>query len=91
MEELVDIGIWIAGAVIAVGILQWAKGVLPSAPSRFWTVVLPAVSFAASFAAAAKTGDYSGAAWNALGVWAVAQIGYELIIQTIRKRLGGAA
>lgn len=79
---------WLAGAVAIVGIIQWAKGacekIIPDKlPSWVWSLVLPAVAVGVSFT---MTGEYF---WNLCGTWAIAQLGYEVIIQAVKKKVGG--
>lgn len=83
-----DIALWAMGAAIVVGLMQWAKKLLdkplPNLPSWAWSFVLPACSFGAGFA-------YGGdkPVWNSLGIWAIAQLGYLVIIKTVEAKLGG--
>ena len=88
--EILDLALWTAGAVIVVGIMQWAKNILPKVPPKAWAFILPVVSFGAAVAGAVKGNDFSGILWNGAGIWAVAQVGYELIVQSIKKKLGGS-
>lgn len=74
---------WLAGGVALVGLLQWLKGLVPGAPSWVWGIAAPIL--AAGWAVAP---DW---ARQAVGVLAVSQIGYETIIQAVKKKLGGAA
>lgn len=92
MVDIIDIGTWSAGAVIVVGAIQWAKGALSkiALPSWVWAIALPLVSIGAAGASAAKTGDWHRLPWDAAGMWAIAQLGYELIVQTVRRRFGAA-
>lgn len=84
--EFIQWGIWLAGAVAVVGGVQWAKGLAPKAPSWVWLLAMPVLSVAAALAAG---GDRPW--FNALGIAAIAQLGYELIVQAVRKKLGGGA
>jgi hypothetical protein len=88
MVDIIDFATWAAGAVIVVGVMQWAKNLLKKIPTWIWSVVLPIVSLGASAAAAYKESDYSSIFWNAAGIWAISQVGYELIVQSIKKKLG---
>jgi hypothetical protein len=84
MIEIIDLATWAAGAVIAAGILQWTKGLIPKAPRWVWAAASPIAAFAAAIASG---GDKW--AWNWLGVWACSQLFYETIIQAIRKKIKG--
>jgi len=86
--DFIDFAVWFAGAVIAVGLIEWAKNLFPKAPSWVWMVVLPIVAVVAAFAIVLKD-DASTAAivWNAFGIWALSQLGYALIVQLVKKRL----
>ena len=86
--EILDFALWSAGAVIVVGVLQWLKGMFTKVNKVVWSLLLPVVAFGVAISIAVKEKDYSAIIWNASGIWAIAQIGYELIIQTIKKRLG---
>lgn len=79
-----DIGIWALGSVIVVGLIQWFKPILPKAPTWVWIVALPVT---ATIGAVAYGTDK--VIWNALGIWAIAQIGYEVIVQAVKSRLAG--
>lgn len=89
MITIADFGIWAAGAVIVVGVVQWAKGLFPKVPSKLWSIVLPVVSAGAGFAYSFKTGVIADGVWTSLGIWAIAQLGYELIVQTVQQKLKG--
>lgn len=77
---------WMAGAVIVVGICQWLKKLaqnLPKkVPSWLWSLLLPVVSFGAAY-------SLKGTAlcWDALGIWAIAQMGYDLIVRAVQKKI----
>ena len=88
MFDFIDLPTWIAGAVIVVGVMQWCKNLLSKIPSKAWAFVLPIISVGTAFASAIKDEDYSIIVWNALGIWAISQLGYELIVQKIKERLG---
>lgn len=83
--EFLQWGIWLAGAFCVVGTIEWLKGFLPKAPSWVWAFTLPLVSILVAWALAFSEG---GQPWfNALGIFAMAQLGYQLIVQTVKKRL----
>lgn len=68
-----------------IGVIQYAKGFLPKAPHWVWAVAQPTLCIAL------------GAAYTYLPSWiiygitalALSQIGYETIIQTIKKKIDG--
>jgi len=79
---------WLAGAVAIVGIIQWAKGLIEKIfpdkiPSWLFSIILPFVAVGVSFT---MTGEYW---WNLCGTWAIAQLGYEVIVQTVKKKIAG--
>ena len=75
-----------AATFIVVGLIQWAKGVFPKAPSKVWTWAFPPSCFlifaAINFLPAWVMGG--------LLVWAAGQLGYENIVQVVKSKLGGA-
>jgi len=88
--DFIDFAIWFAGAVIAVGLIEWAKNLAPKAPSWLWMVALPVGAVVAAFAVVLRDeAPFLAIAWNACGIWALAQLGYALIVQTIKRKLGG--
>ena len=70
-------------AVAVVGLLQWLKGLLPGAPAWAWA----AASAARCVAIAAATAYLPD--WMLLGLVALAasQIGYEVIVQYIKRKI----
>lgn len=70
-------------AFSAIGIIQYIKGLAPKTPSMVWAFIQPAMCIGLS------------AVWLLLPTWvaqgvlafAISQIGYETIIQTIKKKL----
>ena len=82
---MIDVAQWLAGACIAVGLIQWAKGIFKDAPWWVWAFVLPVSSFGAAFASGTDK-----PIWTALGIWAVSQVGYETIIQFVQKKIKDA-
>lgn len=82
--DFADFGTWLAGGVATVGILQWIKGLAPKTWPA-WLYALAALVLAAGWAVAPPW------ARQAAGVLAVSQIGYETIIQTVKRKLGGGA
>lgn len=80
------VAIWVAGGVVVSGIIQWVKSLAKTIftkeiPSWVWVVILPITSFVASFSLGGEV------LWNALGIWAISQIGYETIIQSVKNKL----
>lgn len=86
MSEIIDLATWLAGASIAIGLIQWAKGLLPKTPTWVWSAALPVGAIAAALAAG---GDRW--AWDALGIWAIAQVGWDAILRRIIKGIEGKA
>jgi hypothetical protein len=78
-----DFGSWLAGAVAVVGLIQWIKGLVPkTTPTWVYAVLAPVLALGWALAPEPVQ--------QASGVLGVSQIGYETIIQTVKKRLGGA-
>ena len=83
--QLITWGAWLAGAVAVVGVLQYLKGLAKEAPSWVWSAVMPALAIATAWAAGGERPWF-----DALGIASIAQLGYDLIVQRIRKDLVGA-
>lgn len=75
-----------AATFIVVGLIQWAKGVFPKAPSKVWTWAFPPACFAFYAAVHFLPMWVTGG----LLVWAAGQLGYENIVQVVKAKLGGA-
>ena len=86
MIEILDLATWAAGALIAAGLIQWAKGFAHKAPSWVWAAASPLAALAAAVAAGGDRWT-----WNWLGVWACSQVLYETIIQTVKRKIAGEA
>ena len=91
MFDFAIMGIWCAGAVIVVGVMQWVKGFAAQTirrviPSWVWSLILPFCALGASAAFSFKQNGGSWI-WNALGIWAVSQLGYEVIVKTVFENL----
>ena len=75
---------WLMGAFSTCGLIQWIKGFIPlgykdKIPSWVWGVILPGLCIAWSAAP-----SWLQAAW---GILALTQLGYENIVQVIKKKL----
>lgn len=80
--DFAQFGAWLAGGVAIVGILQWIKGLAPKTwPAWLYAIAVPVL--AAGWSVAPPW------AQQAAGVLAISQIGYETIIQTVKRKLGG--
>lgn len=91
MFDFAIMGIWCAGAVIVVGVMQWVKGFTAQTiqrviPSWVWSLILPLCAIGAS-AAFAFNQNGGSLIWNALGIWAVSQLGYEVIVKSVVENL----
>lgn len=75
------IGEWIAGGVTVVGLIQWMKGMGPNVPAWAWSIMAPVLAVAWAF--------MPPWARQAAGVLAISQVGYETIIQSVKRKLGG--
>lgn len=80
--EFIDIAMWGAGAVIVVGLLEYVKGLLPKVPTWVWAIAAPIAALVTAFA-----GESSKPFWDALGILSLSQMGYALIVQSIKKKL----
>jgi hypothetical protein len=58
--------------------------VWPSLPSKVWAFMLPVTSAAAAASFAFYIAEWRPIIYNTLGIWVVAQIGYELIVQNVK-------
>jgi hypothetical protein len=70
-------------ALTSVGVIQFAKGLAPYAPWWVWAISLAAASIGLGAVAAYLP------PWVAMAILglAVAQIGYETIVQLIKKKI----
>ena len=86
MIDFTQISVWLAGALIVAGLVQYVKGIVPRAPSWVWLVVAPVAAFGAALA-------LGGTAWlwNALGIWACGQLFYETIIKFVASKIAATA
>jgi len=82
--EFTNWAAWLAGAVAVVGITQYLKGFAKEAPSWVWLAVMPVLAIGTAWAAGGARPWY-----DALGIVAIAQLGYELIVQGVKRNLGG--
>ena len=78
LEQIWDL---VLGGITVAGVIQWAKAWMPKVPSKAWGVV--SAVMAAGYALAP--------AWIrfALGILAVSQLGYETLVQPVKRTLGG--
>jgi hypothetical protein len=88
--DIKDLGAWIAGAIIVVGIIQWVKNFIDNfkiiLPSWAFSLMVPIFSVGVGFASAYAFGKELWI-WNFLGTWAVAQICYESIVRVMNKKV----
>jgi hypothetical protein len=82
--DLELIGLWLSGGATVAGLIQWAKSFLKTDKTwPTWIWALASVLFAAAY-------SYSPVELRgALGILATSQLGYDVLIQPIRKKLGG--
>lgn len=81
------IATWTIGAVIVVGLIQWAKSLVDSIKLKskkkfFMTLILPGVAY---IVAMVSEGNLY---INWLGYWTIAQVCYELILQKLLGKSG---
>jgi len=79
-----DIAQFLVTAFMTVGFIQWLKNLLP-ATTPTW-VYVAALPVAAIGIGAIPVGSWL---WIGVGTFAAGQLGYELIIQTVKTKLGG--
>lgn len=81
----IDYEIVLSAAFAAIGLLEYVKGFFPSATPLVWRALMPVVCLTlAGFMALLPQ-------WVTTGILALAlsQVGYELIIQSVKSRIGG--
>jgi hypothetical protein len=83
-QFLVWVALWAAGALIVSGVLQGIKGSLPNLPTLVYKLLAPAISVAVALFA-----PNDAPIWNALGIYAVSQLLYDVIIARARREIEG--
>lgn len=82
-----DISLWVGGAVLVCGLLQYLKTYTKNMDKKFnW------VYSVASAVLSVIIGIFGGGAnvvWDCLGILVISQLGYETILQTLLKKLKG--
>lgn len=75
----------LAAAFAAIGIIEYIKGFFKKADSKIWRALQPVLCIA--FAAVGALLP----AWVMTGILALAlsQVGYEVMIETVKKKIGG--
>jgi hypothetical protein len=84
-----NVAFLISGAFGVAGVLQYAKGLLPKAPTWLWQAVSPVACVGVAIT---YGGDALQVAQNAVLLLAMTQLMYETVIQLVKKsieRLGG--
>ena len=82
-EYLMDIAQFLVTAFMTVGFIQWLKNLLPpTAPKWIFVVALPVAAIGIG---AIPVGSWL---WIGVGTFAAGQLGYELIIQTVKQKFG---
>lgn len=83
----VDWEIILAAAFAAIGVIEYIKGFFKAAPGKAWRLLMPVLCIA--FAAVALLLP----PWVMMGVLALAlaQVGYDVIIQTVKNKLGAGS
>lgn len=79
MDYLQDIGYILGAAVAVAGLIQWAKNWLKTAKPWIWAALLIPLAIGYAYLPAKIQG--------ALLVAAVAQLGYETLIQPAKRKL----
>lgn len=86
MFEMISIGTWIMGSIIVIGGMQYIKGLVPITGN--WRKLYSLCSIVIAFAAA-YAGGGAHVFWDFMGILAIAQIGYDVILQNLLKKLKG--
>lgn len=79
-----NVAFLVGAAVIVIGMIQWAKGIANKVPSKAWAIIMPILSVVVAICVG---GGINQIAVNGLGIWAICQLGYEIIVQAVTKRL----
>ena len=74
-----------SAAFAAIGVMEYIKGFFKEAPGKAWRILLPV--FCVAFSAVATLLP----PWVIGGILALSlsQVGYDLIIQTVKRKIGG--
>jgi hypothetical protein len=77
----------LTAAFAAIGVIEYIKGFFPTAPGWVWRITMPVSCLV--FGAIAALAP----AWVMTGILALAlsQVGYQLIIETIKRKFGSGA
>ena len=75
----------LSAAFASVGVIEYIKGFLPETKSKLWRLLQPALCLIF-----AVISTYLPS-WIMTGILALAlsQVGYEVIIETVKKKIGG--
>lgn len=78
----IDWGYIVPAAIVVVGVLQWGKGMVKTAPGWLWALLAPV---ACAVVAIAGGGSVNQIATNGLATLAISQLGYEALLQGAQK------
>jgi hypothetical protein len=80
-----DWEIILSAAVASIGVIEYVKGFFPETKSKVWRLLQPALCVGFSAVALLLP------SWVMMGILAlsISQIGYEAIIEAVKKRIGG--
>jgi hypothetical protein len=75
----------LSAAFVAIGVIEYLKGFFKTAGSQVWRILQPVMCLLIAGVAAYLP------SWVMTGLLALAlsQIGYEAIIETVKKKIGG--
>lgn len=79
MIDLATLAPLFLGGLTVTGLIQWIKGLFPGVSPRVWSA--SAVVLAAGYALAPPW------ARTAAGILAISQLGYEVLVQPVRRAL----
>lgn len=85
MKVIMD-WVYLAGAAAGVvGVIEYLKGLLPNLGSLAWRIAQPVVC---AVVAIAGGGGLWQVATNAVMLLAVSTLGYQVIVEAVKRRLG---
>lgn len=86
--ELVTIGVF-----VVVGLIEYVKGFFPQASASTWRVAIVPASFLAAAVGQIATLQpvWPGVLLHGLVILSASQLGYQVVVEAVKRRLGGGA
>lgn len=86
--ELVSVGVF-----VVVGLIEYVKGFFPNAKSNTWRVAIVPASFVAGAVGQIATAQpvWPGVLMHGLVILSASQLGYQVVVEAVKRRLGGGA